>query len=137
MMETKIEAQEYGIALVFGLMKFSPKELFHHAALLATHDSILVFDDETIDLVDDKSQINYHNARFAIKLKEIGFATDEKLIGRKDLRGFHRFTISVENGDSILIFFYPKKSKKAAKELLAHLRRFKIEVAKSKSDISF
>lgn len=136
-METRIESQEFGIAIVFGLMKFSPQELFHHAALMITHDDVLVFDDMIIDHVDSDSKTNYHNARFNIKLADIGFTTNEKLIGRKELRGYHRFTISVKNGDSLLVFFYSKKEKKSAKSFLDQLRRMKIEVAKGKSDISF
>lgn len=135
-METKIESQELGLVMLFGLIKFHPQELYHHSVLMITTDGILAFDDMLIDLSDPASKTNYHKSRTQIHLSEIGFVTDEKLVGRKELKNYHRLTINSKDGNRALVFFYSKKEKKNAKKFLNQLKQLKVEVAKGKGNIS-
>lgn len=136
MMKTIIESQELGLVMFFGLVKFSPRERYHQAAVMITADEVLVFDDTKIDIVDEESQTNYHKARVKMSLANIAFVTDEKLVGRRKLRGFHRIVITSKGGGEMIVVFSLKKENRNRKRFLKQLRDFKIEVTKGKADIS-
>lgn len=135
-MEAIIESQESGLVITFGLMKFSPKELYHHAALMITADSVIAFDDTVIDVCETSSSKKFHKAKMVLPLGEIGYVIDEELIGRRELKKYHRLSITSKDGLRSLILFYSKKEKKSALAFINQLNAFKIEVAKGKSDIS-
>jgi len=135
-MKTIIESQELGLAMFFGLVKFSPRERYHQAAIMVTIDEVLIFDDTKIDLIDEGGKTKYHQARFKMHLTNIAFVTDEKLVGRRKLKGWHRIVLSSKNGREIIVIFSPRKQNKNRKRFLKQFRDFKIEVAKGKADIS-
>jgi len=135
-MEAIIESQESGLAITFGLMKFSPKELYHHAALMITAESVISFDDMIIDVCETSSNKKFHKAKMVLPLGEIGYVIDEELTGRRELKNYHRLSMTSKDGLRSLILFYPKKEKKSALAFINQLKAFKIEVAKGKSDIS-
>lgn len=135
-METKIDSQELGLVITFGLMKFSPKELYHKAAMMLTADNIIVFDDMIINSIESSTGIKHHKARATISLTDVGYVVDERLLGRRELKNYHRLSVTSKDGNNSLILFYPKTEAKSAKAFIDQLKEFKIEVAKGKSDIS-
>lgn len=136
MMNTIIESQERGLVMFFGLVKFSPKERFHQAAIMITVEEVLVFDDTRIDLIDEDAKTKYHKARFKMNLSDIAFVTDEKIKGKRKLRGWHRIVITNKSGQEIIVIFSNRKGNKNRKIAIRQLRDLKIEVNKGKADVS-
>jgi hypothetical protein len=134
-MKTIHESEELSLASIKGLMKFEPRDLFRPSTLLITIDEILAFDDTKSKTVSDLNNTQTRNKKVSVALTDIDYVIDEKLIKRKELRGYHRLTINAKNGEHIIVIFYPSKERYRARAFIKILKDLKIEVAKGKSNV--
>ena len=133
-MKTTIEEFEKAEVVIPGLFQFAAEAKFMQAALAATKEGLIIYNDHAPD--EKKGDELIYHPKMHVPMDNILLVLNDKLIENTDLGGLGRLGIIQKNDIDSFYFYYFKEDKKRVKRFCKFMKGFKIKTKNREVDIN-